>query len=156
MMGGFYVGGGGGFYAHAWNENAWELSSKMVPNMATLFLFFIEGNRRTRRKTLFFLFYSFCHFFLSLLKKTRKKRIRNKKENRKEENRKKEKRKRIPFFYRQQVSFFCFFSALPFCFSTIRHRHFFVLIQAPPFCVCDNLTRLVSYFRQSDTAIFLS
>ena len=52
------------------------------------------------------------------------------------------------------VTFLGFFQHRHLVFSTIRHRHFFDIFKAPPFCVYDNLTRLVSYFRQSDNVIF--
>ena len=116
----------------------------MVPNMATLFLFFIEENRRTRRKTLFFFFYSFCLFFL-LPPKKRKKRVRNKTENRKKENRKKRTEKEYLFSVVNKSHFFGFFSAPPFCFFDN---------PTPPF-ICPNSGTTILCLRQSDTASFL-
>ena len=135
-----------------------------------LFFIFVEGNRR---KTLFFLFYSFCLFFRLSPKK---KRIRNKKDNREEENRKKFSIVNKSFFWLFSAKPFCFFDnptppffcpysgiailclrqsdTVSFLFSTTRHRHFFGLIQAQPFCVYDNPTRLVSHFRLCETVIF--
>ena len=121
------VWGGGGGGASRMHENYDLKWSQTWP-----LLFFIEGNRR---KTLFFLIYSFCLFFSSRSLKKDKKRIRNKKENRKEENRKKREQKKNTFSHFQQVSFFGIFSA-------------------PLFCVYDNRTRLVSYFRLCEAAIF--
>ena len=106
----------------------------MVPSMATLFYFL--GNRR---KTLFFLFYSFCLFFLLSFKK-RKKRIRNKKKIGKRKTEKKRTEKEYLFSIVNK-SHFGFFLTPPFCFFDNPTPPFFFLIQATPFCVYGNPTR---------------
>ena len=88
---------------------------------------------------LFFIFYtgkpeenpsfsSTLFLFFLLSPKKRKNRMRNKKENWKEQN-----RKRMPFSIVNKFHFWGFF-------GTPKKG-------APPFCVYDNSTRLVSYFR---------
>ena len=98
-------------------------------------------------------FYSFCFFFLPSPKREKREwKIKKKIGKRKTEKR--EQKKNTFFLLSTSLFFGGFFPARHFVCSTIGHRHFFVLIQATAFCVYDNSTQLVSYFRLCDTAIF--
>ena len=92
------------------------------------FRFFYRGKPEEPEKSLF-LFYSFCLFFFSLLKKKEKREYEIKKKIGKRKTEKREEKK-IPLFNRQQVSLFGFFRRRYFVFSTIRHRGFFFVLNS--------------------------